>query len=205
VFLYTTAAVIIEKPDGIKIAAFFILAVIVVSVYSRATRSTELRFGGFEFRDPTARLIWDDLKAYSFPILVPHRPGVRSLAQKEKIIRAEHHLSEADHIIFIEADLGDVSDFEHKPLLEVVEQADNRIVLCATRCASIPHVIAAIALEMSKSGKPPEIHFGWSNESPLAASASFVLFGQGNIPWMVRELILKNESDPEKQPRVVVG
>ena len=204
-FFYTTAAVIMEKPDGLKIAVFFIVAVLAVSVVSRARRSTELRFGGFDFKDPTARLIWDDLKAYSFPILVPHRPGARSLAEKEKIIRAEHHLSETDHIIFIEAELGDVSDFEHKPLLELVEQADSRIVLRATQCASIPHVIAAIGLEMSKSGKPPEIHFGWSNESPLAASASFVFFGQGNIPWMVRELILKNEPDPEKQPRVVVG
>jgi hypothetical protein len=136
---------------------------------------------------------------------VPHRPGVRSLAQKEKIIREEHHLADSDHIIFIEAELGDVSDFEQRPLLEVVEHADSRIVLRATRCTSIPHVIAAIGLEMAKSGRPPEIHFGWSNESPLAASASFVLFGQGNIPWMVRELILKNEPDPEKQPRVIVG
>ena len=205
VFTYTTAAIIIEKPDGIKITAFFILAVVGVSMISRALRSTELRFGGFEFKDATSRLIWDDLKAESFPILVPHRPGTRTLAEKESIIRAEHRILEQDQIVFIEAKLGDASDFEHRPLLEVFERADNRIVLRATRCTSIPHVIAAIGLEMSKSGKPPEIHFGWSDESPLAASMSFVLFGQGNVPWMVRELILKNEPDPKKQPRVVVG
>jgi hypothetical protein len=205
IFFYTTAAVMIEKPDGLKISACFIVAIIVISMASRAMRSTELRFGGFEFKDETTRLIWDDLKAYSFPVLVPHRPGARSLEEKEAIIRMEHRLQEKDQIVFIEALLGDVSAFEHKPLLEVAEQGDNRIVLRATRCASIPHVIAAIGLEMSKSGTPPEIHFGWSNESPLAASLSFVLLGQGNVPWMVRELILKNEPDPAKQPRVVVG
>ena len=205
VFAYTTTVIIIGKPDGLKIAAIFIIAVVLISMVSRAMRSTELRFGGFEFKDVTSRLIWDDLKAESFPILVPHRPGARTLAEKESIIRAEHRLVERDQIVFIEAKLGDASDFEHRPLLEVFERADNRIVLRATRCTSIPHVIAAIGLEMSKSGKPPEIHFGWSDESPLAASLSFVLFGQGNVPWMVRELILKNEPDPKRQPRVVVG
>jgi hypothetical protein len=205
IFAYTTTVIIIGKPDGLQIAILFIIAVVGVSMVSRAMRSTELRFGGFEFKDETTRLIWDDMKAYSFPILVPHRPGARSLEEKEAIIRMEHRLQEKDQIVFIEAELGDVSDFEHKPMLEVAEQGDNRIVLRATRCASIPHVIAAIGLEMSKSGTPPEIHFGWSNESPLAASLSFVLFGQGNVPWMVRELILKNEPDADKQPRVVVG
>jgi hypothetical protein len=205
VFFYTTAAVIIEKPDGLKIAVFFILAVLAVSAVSRARRSTELRFGGFEFKDETTRLIWDDLKAYGFPVLVPHRPGIRDLAEKEASIRAEHRLTDKEQIVFIEAILGDVSDFEHKPLMELAEQADNRIVVRATQCASIPHVIAAIGLEMSKSGTPPEIHFGWSDESPLAASASFVFFGQGNVPWMVRELVKRNEPDPSKRPRVVVG
>jgi hypothetical protein len=205
IFAYTTTAVIIEKPDGIKIAAFFIVAVLAVSLVSRARRSTELRFGGFEFNDETTRLIWDDMKAYGFPVLVPHRPGIRDLEEKEASIRAEHRLTEKDQIVFIEAVLGDVSDFEHKPILEVAEQADSRLVLRATQCASIPHVIAAIGLEMSKSGTPPEIHFGWSDESPLAASASFVFFGQGNVPWMVRELIRRNEPDPVKRPRVVVG
>ena len=46
---------------------------------------------------------------------------------------------------------------------------------------------------------------GWSNENPLAASASFFLFGEGNVPWMVRELVRKLEPNPERQPRVVIG
>ena len=67
------------------------------------------------------------------------------------------------------------------------------------------HVLAAAALELSKVGKPPEIHFGWSNETPIAANMNFLLFGQGNVPWMVRELIRKTEPDPERRPPVVIG
>src|SRR5205085_470991 len=102
------------------------------------------------------------------------------------------------------AQLGDVSEFHQVPRMEVMQEQD-RFILRVTRCASIAHTIAAIGLELSKYGKPPEIHFGWSNESPMAANLSFLLFGQGNIPWMVRELILRAEPNPERQPRVVIG
>ena len=77
--------------------------------------------------------------------------------------------------------------------------------LSIQRCASIAHALASAALELSAVGKPPEIHFGWSNESPIAASFSFLLFGEGNVPWMVRELIKEAQPDPERQPRVVIG
>ncbi|MFO0213857.1 MAG: amino acid transporter, partial [Pseudanabaena sp.] len=43
VFIYTTIANIIERPDGIKIAAIFIAIIVVTSLVSRVWRSTELR------------------------------------------------------------------------------------------------------------------------------------------------------------------
>ena len=43
VFAYTTVANIIEGPDGVKIASFFIAAILVTSLISRVTRATELR------------------------------------------------------------------------------------------------------------------------------------------------------------------
>jgi hypothetical protein len=43
VFSYTTITNIIERPDGIKIASLFILAIVSASFVSRALRSTELR------------------------------------------------------------------------------------------------------------------------------------------------------------------
>ena len=32
-----------------------------------------------------------------------------------------------------------------------------------------------------------------------------MFFGEGNVPWLVRELIIKAEPDPAKRPRIVVG
>ncbi|MFN6053561.1 MAG: amino acid transporter, partial [Planctomycetia bacterium] len=203
-FAYTACAVIIEKPEGIKISAFFIGAIFISSFVSRLMRSTELRFIGFEFKDDHSRFFWETLEHLEFPILVPHRPGGRDLVAKEEIIRSEHRLSPDIPILFFEVERGDTSEFYQRPLLEV-KQYDGRFVLKVSRCPSISHVIAATALELSKYGKPPEIHFGWSNESPLAANLSFLFFGEGNVPWMVRELIKKAQPDPEKQPRIIIG
>jgi hypothetical protein len=66
-------------------------------------------------------------------------------------------------------------------------------------------VIAAIGLEFCCVGQPPEVIFGWSQESPLAANLNFLLLGQGNIPWMVQEMVRKAAPDLDRRPRIVVG
>ena len=106
--------------------------------------------------------------------------------------------------MFVEAVLGDTSEFEQNPLMEVVQE-EERFIVRLRRCVSIAHAVATIALELSKTGKPPEIHFGWSDENPLAANLGFLLFGEGNVPWMVRELISQAEPDSKKRPRVIIG
>ncbi len=204
VFFYTTAANMYERPDGIKIASCFIAAILFSSFYSRLMRSTELRFQGFAFADDQSRFMWDALKHLEFPVMVPHRPGNRDLAEKDAIIRQRHRLGPDVPIVFIEAELGDTSEFQMQPLMTIREE-EGRFVIGVQRCVSIAHVVAIIALECSKVGTPPEIHFGWSNESPMAASFSFLLFGEGNVPWMVQELIRKAEPDPARQPQVFIG
>jgi hypothetical protein len=204
VFVYTTADNVITKPEGIKIASCFIAAIVVSSIVSRGLRSTELRFTGFRFKDEQSRFLWESMEHLEFPVLVPHRPGRRDLASKEESIRREHRLSPDVPIVFIETQLGDVSEFYQEPVMEVIQQ-EGRFILRITRCASIAHVLAALGLELSKVGTPPELHFGWSDESPLAANIGFLLFGEGNVPWMVRELIRKAEPNPERQPRVIIG
>jgi hypothetical protein len=203
-FLYTTTAVIIEKPAGLQIAACFIGAVVVLSFISRTLRSTELRFVGFQYVDDRSRFLWDSMRHIEFPVLVPHRPGRRGLAHKEQRIRESHRLGSDIPLVFMEIERGDPSEFYQSPLLEIIEE-QGRFILRITRCASIAHAIAAVALELSSVGEPPEIHFGWSDESPLAATVGFVLFGEGNVPWMVRELIRRAEPDPARRPPVIIG
>jgi hypothetical protein len=204
VFVYTTLLNVYEKPDGIKIAIWFILAIVASSVASRLLRSKELRFQGLKFVDDHSKFLWDSMMVLEFPVLVPHRPGNRSIKEKEAIIRVEHRIEKRVPIVFLEAQLGDASDFYQTPLMEISEE-DGTFILRVTHCASIAHTITAIALELSKGGQPPEIHFGWSDEHVVSATMKFLFLGEGNIPWLVRELILDFEPDPAKQPRVIVG
>jgi hypothetical protein len=39
----------------------------------------------------------------------------------------------------------------------------------------------------------------------MAANLHFLLLGQGNVPWMVHELMLKAEPDRTRRPQVIVG
>jgi hypothetical protein len=204
VFFYTTLANIYEQPAGLVIASWFILAIVLLSIVSRFYRSKELRFQGFDFVDEQSRFLWDSMRMLEFPVLVPHRPGSRSLQEKEVLIRKEHRLGPEVPVVFIEANLGDTSDFYQTPLMEVLHEQGSFIIR-VKKCASIAHSIAALALELSKVGTPPEIHFGWSDENPMTANIGFLLFGEGNVPWMVRELILDAEPSPERQPRVIIG
>lgn len=204
VFLYTAGAIVVEKSEGLKIAGAFVVAVLIFSMVSRMIRSGELRFQSFEFGDAESRVLWDTVKYLDFQILVPHRPDRREIAEKEAHIRKTHRLPPEAPIVFLEAHLGDPSEFLHRPRLQV-RQEEGRFIITVRRCVSIAHVIAAIALEISRQRDPPEIHFGWSDESPLRANVGFLLFGEGNVPWMVRELIQEHEPDPARRPRVIVG
>jgi hypothetical protein len=144
------------------------------------------------------------MRHLEFPVLVPHRPGHHTIEQKDERMRRVHRLDDDVPIVFVEAVLGDPSEFEQNPLLEVT-QVEGRFILRLRRCVSIAHAVATVALELSKTGKPPEIHFGWSDENPMAANFSFLLFGEGNVPWMVRELIARAEPDSKVRPRVIIG
>jgi hypothetical protein len=107
-------------------------------------------------------------------------------------------------VVFVVAELGDPSEFQHRPVIRVTHE-DGRVVIHVTRCASVAHVIAAIGIEVSRVGVAPEIHFGWSNENPLTANLHFVLFGHGNVPWLVYALLRNSDLAESQRPRVVVG
>jgi hypothetical protein len=203
-FLCTVLVIIATDTAGLQIALGFIVATLLFSLLSRWLRTTELRFHGFEYHDDHSRFLWESLKTLHFPVLVPHRPGRYSLAEREEALRLHHRLPASVPIVFVEVHIHDASDFYQRPLLRVLQE-EGRFTIRISRCASVAHVIAATALELSRASPPPEIHFGWSDESATTANLNFVFFGQGNVPWLVRELLQRAEPCPERQPRVVVG
>ncbi len=204
VFVYTTIANVYEKPDGIKIATFFILTILATSFWSRWLRSRELRFAGFKLAGVSTQLMWDTIRHLELSVLVPHRPGRRSLASKEAQIRREHRIPRDLMIVFVEVQLADASEFVNEPELLITEE-EGRYVMKITGAASIAHTLAAVALEMAKVGRPPEIHFGWTDDSPVSGTLGFLLFGEGNVPWLVRDLIRRAEPKEDRRPLIIIA
>ena len=204
-FFSLTGMTVLINHSGIVIALAFVAAIVVSSFVSRWIRSTELRFEGFDFASPESAQRWKELSRLGPRVLAPHRPGLLSLADKRRALLRDYRLAPDEEVLFVEATLGDPSDFYQRPLMRV-ECEDGIEVVRVSHCVSIAHVLAAICLEMcDDDAPPPEIIFGWSNEAPLAANLNFLLLGEGNVPWMVRELVLNAGLEPQRQPRILIG
>src|SRR5262249_17982227 len=108
-FLAMTGLTMLINHSGLTIAMCFVVAILINSFTSRWIRSTELRFEGFDFADPQSRIRWAELGHSGTKVLVPHRPGLHSLAEKSVILHRDYRLDPSIPIIFIEATLGDPS------------------------------------------------------------------------------------------------
>ncbi len=203
-FLSMTVLLLWHSLSGPAIALVLVVLVVGMAFLSRWLRSTELRFEGFTFADPASKERWEQIRQLDFQVLVPHRPEHVTLQEKERQVRRKHRLAADVPIIFIEVELGDPSDFFQQPLMAIRKEGDLEVIR-VSGCTSVAHVLAAIGLEFRHVGQPPEIHFDWSDEPAMAANLNFLLWGQGNVPWLVHELVRKAERNPERRPRVVIG
>jgi hypothetical protein len=204
ILILTTVDVIIDHPSGLLISLCFIVVILVTSIVSRAVRSNELRTISLDFADEASRQLWERLHELELPVLVPHRPGRHSRAEKAIALRDEHQLAADVDLVFIEVVMDDPSNFYQRLSMQVFRE-DHVFVVRLGGCVSAAHAVAAVALELAKRGRPPALHFGWSELGPLAQAWSFLAFGEGNVPTKVRELICRAEPDASRRPRVVVG
>jgi hypothetical protein len=205
VFLYTTIANIIERPDGVKIASWFIVTIIVTSLISRVLRSTELRVKSVE-PDKTARRFLHE--AGRGPIrIIANRPDTGQPEEYEHKLREasdSHHLASDEQVLFLEVRPGDVSEFSGRLEIEGVEVGRHRVLRCVS--SAIPNAIAALLLYIrDETGQIPHAYFGWTEGNPLVYLMKFLALGEGDTAPVTREVLRQNESDPLKRPRIHVG
>ncbi|MFV0432462.1 MAG: amino acid transporter [Leucobacter sp.] len=204
VFLYTTGANIVERPDGIKIAACFILGILLVSFVSRAARSTELRASSVRL-DPAAEAFVESASNDAVR-LIAHQPDDLSAERyRKKLLHARlaHRLPD-DDVLFIEIEISDSSDFEDELLVRGVERHGFRILVA--RSSTVPNAIAAVALHLrDELGRTPHVYFRWTEGNPLSNLLRFLLFGEGEIAPVTREVLREAEPDGTHRPWVHVA
>ncbi len=206
VFIYTSVVNMLERPEGLHIASFFIGAILISSLLSRAIRSLELRINQVVFDENAHRFIEESIKQANEVDLVAHRPGAESYQEKEEETRRVFRLTkEESALIFLEVKVGDASEFIGD-CLEVtgVEIDGHKILRCTS--AAIPNAIAAILLYVrDKTGRVPHAFFGWTEGNPMGYVFKYIFFGQGETAPVTREILRKLEPDPKKRPRIHVA
>ncbi|MFN2501069.1 MAG: amino acid transporter [Pyrinomonadaceae bacterium] len=206
IFVYTTVVGIIEQPSGLKIASFFIFAIIATSFISRAMRSTEVRIDRIEL-DEAAQEFLDQLDDEGEFRIVTNRRETGDTAEyrfKEHEKRVDNHIPSSDPVLFYEVETGDASEFKGKLFIRGVDVNGYKIL--RTQAPAVPNAIAGFLLYLrDKTGKIPHVYFGWSEGNPIMYLARYILFGEGDTAPVTREILRQAEEDPEMRPNVHVG
>jgi hypothetical protein len=205
VFAYTTITNVFERPDGIKIASFFIFTIIAASFISRALRSTEIRIDNIVLDDKAKEFV-EEMEAGDIRIVTNRREkgDVAEYRFKEHEKRIDNHIPATDPVIFYEIDLGDASEFKGKLKIRGVEIDGYKVL--RTESPAVPNAIAAFLMYLrDRTGKIPHVYFGWSEGNPITYLIRYILFGEGDTAPVTREILRQAEDDPERRPNVHVG
>ena len=207
IFAYTTVVNVVEQPEGIKIASFFIAAIVFTSLTSRVWRTTELRVEQIELDEVSRNFIDDLIERGSEIRIVANRRDAGDAAEyqwKEREKRQDNHIPTRDPVLFFEVTPGDASEFSGVLRVRGCEVDGYRVLRAES--PAVPNAIAAFMLYLrDTTGKIPHIYFGWSEGNPLMYLLRYIAFGEGDTAPVTREILRQVEDDPERRPSVHVG
>lgn len=206
VFAYTTVVNVIERPDGVRIASFFVVAIVVISLVSRVLRATELRATHVELDATAARLV-DMAAAGGELAIIANEPNARDAleyVEKERDERTASHIPDDEPILFLEVTVPDASEFEDVLRVTGEERFGHHVL--TVESSAVPNAIAAVLLHLrDRTGKRPPVYFGWTEGNPVLNLLRYLISGEGEIAPTTREVLRKAERDPARRPLVHVG
>ncbi|MGW2516324.1 amino acid transporter [Streptomyces sp. NPDC001617] len=206
VFAYTTVANVLERPDGIKIAAIFIVAILVTSFGSRVRRAFELRAAEVTLDETAVRFVTEAASSGALRLIAnePQEHSTKEYRAKEYDQRAHTHIPEDSPLLFLEVFVRDSSDFTS----DITVHGDEKHGVRRLRVQgpTVPNTIAAVLLDLrDRTGKVPNAYFSWTEGNPVGHLIRFLVFGDGEVAPVTREVLRRAEPDPERRPRVHVG
>ncbi|HEX5216021.1 MAG TPA: hypothetical protein VFV98_11205, partial [Vicinamibacterales bacterium] len=206
VFIYTTVINIVRQPDGIQIAAWFIVAIVVSSLVSRVMRSTEIRIEGVDY-DARATKFIKQASGRKVLRIIANRPDTgqrEEYDRKLKDAQRSHHLPAGDPVLFLEVRPGDASKFSDVLHVAGVDIGGYSVLRCTS--PAIPNAIAGLLLDLrNRTESIPHAYFGWTEGNPIAYLLKFLAFGEGDTAPVCREVLRQAEPDPERRPRIHLG
>lgn len=203
-FLYTTVVNIIERPDGLKIASFFILSIVVVSLVSRIWRLLELRVEKVTLDDAALAMVQAAANGDYLVRVIPNRPEEKNeieYERQDREAREDHQIPESEQILFFEVYVTDASEFAGELKVEGVQCGPYQVL--RAKGTAVPNSIAAFLLWVrDTTGKKPHAYLNWTEGNPLGYIVRYLLFGQGETAPVTREILRQAEPDKGRRPVV---
>ena len=206
IFIYTTITNVIERPDGVKIAAFFIGAIVLVSLISRIMRTTELRADKIELDETAWQFIIDAASKSELRIIAnnPDTLDEEEYRRQAEEARQHHIIPMQDDLIFLEIYVTDASNFTGTMKVHGVEVGGYRVLRADG--VAVPNAIAALLLFLrNATGKRPHAYFDWTEGNPLIFTVKYLLLGQGDVAPVTHEVLRVAEPVPNRRPAIHVG
>jgi hypothetical protein len=206
IFVYTTIANVAERPDGVKIAACFIAAILVVSFLSRLYRAFELRVTHIDADERALGFLREcGRRQIRLVANEPDNRDAREYSEKIAQILADNDMTDDRDVLFVEVKVVDASDFE-TDLHVRGEVLHHRYRVLSLESSSVPSALAAMLLWVrDTTHRRPHIYFEWTEGSPVANFARYLIFGQGEVAPVTREMLRQAEPDRNRRPHVHVG
>lgn len=206
ILAYTLVVTIVERPDGIRIAALFVLGILLVSFASRIRRSFEIRATSVTF-DDTALDFLREAEDFGEVHLVANEPGrrdAREYTDKARDERRDSHIPGRASIIFLEVDKTDSSDFEEDLVVHGAVRHGFRVL--EVHSGNVPNTIATVLLQIRNlTGVVPHVYFEWTEGNPISNMVRFLISGEGEVAPVTREVLRETEKDVRRRPMVHVS
>jgi hypothetical protein len=206
IFIYTTVANIVERPEGLKISSIFIGCILLSSFVSRAMRSTELRITDIQLDEMAESILAEDED--QLIRLVARKPesgdAEAALAMSDRKVRYFHSLSDEECLFFFEVVRTDASEFSET--LCVTGRRVGRHRILSAKSPVIANAIAGMLVYIaSRTGQPPHVYFKWTQVSPAINIMRFLFLGEGDTAPLTHEVLRKAIPRQENRPIVHVS
>jgi len=205
VFVYTTALNVYERPEGIKVASFFVAAMVVTSLISRAMRSTELRICSVEMDEQATALLAKDRDQVIR--LIARRPRMETeevLDHVDRDVRNSYNLGADGRLYFFEIERSDASEFEQT--LRVTGHRRGKHAVLRATSPVIANAIAAMLIHLeTTTGKVPHAYFKWTEGNPIGNLFRFMVLGEGDVAPITHEVLRRAIPDADHRPVIHVS
>jgi hypothetical protein len=197
-FVYITVQNVHERPSGLVVASFFIIAIIVTSVVSRVLRSTELRFNRVVLDRVANQMVASSIRDGALR-LITHDPrrGTSLDVYETEVAEAHrrHRLPADEPFLLLEVHADDPSVFADQLLVTGDTIGSFRRLRCEG--PAIANAITALTIAIHEQyGCTVDLYMRWtpidSVVDAVGEGMEFLLWGGGDMARLV-ELEVRRE------------